>query len=492
MKKLISLLVLVAMVATMAVACGGNDAPAETTAKPGTDPVTEGATEPVTTVDDYAHDLPADLKFDGKELILGTYVDGNISQGWAHFLDVDEPWSGNLVEEAAYARNFEVEQLLGITITCIEDWGWQQGLNIALEVCTQAGVARYDVMFLESIFSYESLIIDELLVDVERMPYMDLTKDYYNKQFNDVYYLRDSLYFFVSDLTFPCQSAVQWLVNDDMLADLGYASNYLFEKVESGDWNLSVVWDMIDGVAVDVNADGVEDRTDKYGIGGDTGSLSPLWPAAGLKGCYYTEDGFEFDYGTDFSFEVYNEILELKTSPDVFGNDWGNDPWLLGNALFTMSGQELRILQSMDFEFSVLPLPRFNDEQDRYYNYGSGGVTMIPANIDDENLVGAAVEALACASGKHLVPAFHDNFIEQGVLRNTESWNNWNRMLKEWAAPEFCSLISPDGRLTWFKPVYESLWANDPGFQTSWDAMKESVAESCWIFYDFYLSELGA
>jgi galactose mutarotase-like enzyme len=111
-----------------------------------------------------------------------------------------------------------------------------------------------------------------------------------------------------------------------------------------------------------------------------------------------------------------------------------------------MSGQELRILQSMDFEFSVLPLPRFNDEQDRYYNYGSGGVTMIPANIDDENLVGAAVEALACASGKHLVPAFHDNFIEQGVLRNTESWNNWNRMLKEWAAPEFCSLISPDGQ----------------------------------------------
>jgi hypothetical protein len=99
---------------------------------------------------------------------------------------------------------------------------------------------------------------------------------------------------------------------------------------------------------------------------------------------------------------------------------------------------------------------------------------------------------MASSSSKHLVPAFHENFIEQGVLRNTESWNNWNRMLKDWAAPEFCSLISPDGRLTWFKPVYNCLWFDDGSFQTNWDAMKESVEETCMIFYEFYLAELGA
>jgi hypothetical protein len=491
MKKLISLLVLVAMVATMAVACGGNDAPAETTAKPGTDPVTDGVTEPVTTVDDYAHDLPADLKFDGKELIIGTYEGGNIGQGWANFFDVDEPEPGNLIEEAAYNRNLEVEQLLGITITCKSDWIWQSGLGVALDATTQSGVCVYDVMFLESIYSYESLIIDELIKDIAQMPYMDLSKPYYNKMYNDTYYLRDNLYFFASDMTFPCQSAVKWMVNDDMLVDLGYEPDFLFEKVESGDWNLPLIWDMIEGVAVDVNGDGVEDVTDKYGIGSDCWQLAPLWPAAGLKGCYYTEEGFEFDYGTDYSYEVFNEILELQRSPDVkFSGD--GDAWFYGNALFTVSGQELRLFYDMEFDFSVLPMPRFNENQDRYYNYCNGGITIIPETIADDELVGATMEAMASSSSKHLVPAFHENFIEQGVLRNTESWNNWNRMLKDWAAPEFCSLISPDGRLTWFKPVYNCLWFDDGSFQTNWDAMKESVEETCMIFYEFYLAELGA
>jgi hypothetical protein len=185
------------------------------------------------------------------------------------------------------------------------------------------------------------------------MPYMDLSKPYYNKMYNDTYYLRDNLYFFASDMTFPCQSAVKWMVNDEMLVDLGYEADFLFEKVESGDWNLPLIWDMIEGVAVDVNGDGVEDVTDKHGIGSDCWQLAPLWPAAGLKGCYYTEDGFEFDYGTDYSYEVFNEILELQRSPDVkFSGD--GDAWFYGNALFTVSGQELRLFYDMEFDFSVL------------------------------------------------------------------------------------------------------------------------------------------
>ncbi len=492
MKKLMSLLLLAVMLLSVFAACGGdeNGTTVATTPSGGTSDVTDAVTDPVTTVGDDSHDLPADLKFTGEELILATYEGGNIGQGWANFLDVDEPEAGNLIEEAAYARNLEVEQLLGITITCNSDWIWQSGLQMALDVCSQSGNSIYDVMFLESIFSYETLIIDELIADIAQMPYMDLDKSYYNKEYNDTYYLRDSLYFFVSDITFPCQSAVKWMVNDDMMIDLGYERDYLFNKVESGDWNLSVVWDMIEGVAVDVNQDGVEDVNDIYGIGANCWQLAPLYPAAGLKGCYYTEDGFEFDYGTDYSYEVFNEILELQRSPDVkFDGD--DDAWFVGNALFTASGQELRLFQSMEFDFSVLPMPRFNDEQERYYNYCSGGVTIVPATIENEDLVGASIEAMAYSSAKHLVPAFHENFIEQGVLRNTESWNNWNRMLGEWAAPEFCSLIAPDGRLTWYKPVYDCLWFDNPGFSESWDAMKDSVAETCWIFYEFYLADLG-
>jgi hypothetical protein len=491
MKRLLSALILVAMVAALAVACNGANEAAETTANSTTDPVTEALTEAVTTVADDQHDLPSGLRFDGETLILATYEGGNVGPNWSGYLDVDEPTPGNLIEEAAYARNEEVENLLGITVTCQSDWMWLNGLTVALDVCTRSGTSIYDVMFLESIFSYESLIIDELIKDVETIPYMDLSKSYYNQKFNETYYLRDNLYLFTSDISFPNQSGVQWLVNDDRLRDLGYAEDFLFQKVEAGEWNLPLVWDMIEGLHVDVNNDGVDDLTDIYGIGGDCWQLAPLYPAAGLKGCYYTEDGFAFDYGTDYSYEVFNEIIELQRSPDVkFSGE--EDAWFVGNALFTVSGKPIRLLQPLEFDLSVLPMPRFNENQDRYYNFVSGGVTIIPATIKDETLVGASVEAMAWSSAKHMVPAFHDSFIEEGVLRNQESWNNWNRMLSDWAAPEFCYLIAPDGRLTWFKPVYECLWFDDPSYPTKWDAMKASVEETCWIFFEFYLADLGA
>jgi hypothetical protein len=323
------------------------------------------------------------------------------------------------------------------------------------------------------------------------MPYMDLTKSYYNQQANDAYYLRDNLYFFVSDITFPCQCAVHWMVNDDMMIDLGYDPNYLFDKVENFDWTVAVIEDMIEGTYVDVNADGEKDLNDIYGVGGMTGAFCNLYPGAGLKGTYYTETGFEFDYGTEFSYTVYNKILELKTGPDVFCIDWIGDPWLTGNALFTSFGSEIQQVRDMDFEFSLVPVPMFNDEQETYYNFACGGVTMIPCNIEDEEFVGATVEAMAAASAKHLVPAFYDNFVEQGVLRNQQSCDNWDRMLNEWAMYEFTYLISPDNRLRYYAPVYELLYVNDPGFANYWDAQKESIEETCWIFFEYYLADIG-
>jgi len=495
MKKLLSILLLATVILSVFAACGGNGNETASTTTPttnGSDATTTPAeTDPVTTGDD-THDLPADLRFDGKEFFIGCERDGNVSQYWANYFDVDEPEPANMVQEAAYSRNLEIEEQLGITITAMTDWSWGEGLNKALDVCSRAGKALYDMMALEPIFSYEALIIDELVMDVTAMPYMDLSKSYYNHRANETYYLRDNLYFFTSDITFPCQGAVHWMVNDDMMIDLGYAPDYLFEKVENYEWTVAVLEDMIEGTYVDVNYDGEKDLNDIYGVGGMTGAFCNLYPGAGLKGTFYTEDGFEFDYGSDFSLTVYNKILELKTGPDVFCIDWVGDPWLTGNALFTSFGSEIQQVRSMEFEFSLVPVPMFNDQQDTYYNFACGGVTIIPCTIEDENFVGAVIEAMASGSAKHLVPAFYDNFVEQGVLRNQESCDNWDRMLNEWALYEFTYLISPDNRLRYYAPVYELLYVNDPDFTSYWEAQEESIAESCWIFYEFYLSDVGA
>jgi hypothetical protein len=247
---------------------------------------------------------------------------------------------------------------------------------------------------------------------------------------------------------------------------------------------------MIDGLWEDLNGDGKGDLGDKFGLQGTPYSLSYLYPAAGLKGTYMTDDGFAFDYGTDYSFEVFDAIMDLKESEDVYCVAYEWDGFRAGRALFTGYASEINQLQTwFDFEFGVLPFPKYRDTQDTYSTPASGGIALIPANIEDENFVGAVIEAMAAGSHKYLVPAFYDTFVENGVLRDDASRENWRRMLTEWGFYDFTRIISPDDRIRGYAPVYFKIEAGERDFASSWDASKETIGQICQEFYDWYLAE---
>ena len=464
----------------------------DTTSSPDTEIVTNEKA-------DDEHDLPSDLKFEGMEFVIGTYAGGNISDDWAFYLDCDEPEAGNLLEEAVYTRNAQIYDILGVEVTCQEDWQWtgvKDGLNVAMSVCAISGKETYHSMFIESYITYDSLIIDELLYDVATLPYVDLSKSYYNQQVNDVYYLRDNLYLLVGDFSVAVQNASHWLVNNDMLIDLGYEPDYLYDKVENYDWTVADVLEIIENTYSDTNSDSLIDMGDTFGIAGPCGVLNPLYVASGLIGTYITDDGFAFDYGTDKSYEVFATIQDIMmNNPNVYVDEgWpalADMPWMNGRSLFTCNSSELFDHKILAFDFGVLPLPMYNDEQDRYYCYGSGGAMVVPGNITDENFVGATIELFTALSAKEFKPAFYDYYMEQGVLRDDASRNNWRRMLSEWHARDFVQMICPDGRLEYLDVVYELLRNNNPDYKGKWDAQRESIEETCWIFYEFYLSDVG-
>ena len=495
MKKFTIALLLLALLTSVFAACGGSSS--------GSTVTTDGATDAVTTTPvteegglSYEHDLPADLRFDGEEFTIATWNGGNYMDhydyGWCNFLDCDEPEAGMLLQEAAYNRNEEIRNTLGVEITSVEDiWNWNgtsEGLMAVIGICSLGGQSTFDLIMYEQ-YGYESLIIDELLMDVAAMPYIDLEKGYYNQMANDVYYLRDNLYVFFSDIAYPCQNAVNILINNDMLVDLQYSATYVYDKVNDGTWTYEVFAGMIDGLWNDLNGDGQGDLGDIFGLQGTPSSLMYLYPAAGLKGTYLTDDGFAFDYGTDYSFEVFDAIMDLKESKDVYCVAYEWDGFKAGRALFTGYASEINQLQTwFDFEFGVLPFPKFRETQETYRSSASGGIALIPANIEDENFVGAVIEAMAAGSHKYLVPAFYDHFVENGVLRDDYSRENWRRMLTEWGFYDFTRIISPDDRIRGYRAVFVKIEAGERDFASSWDSMKGTVEEICREFYEWYLA----
>jgi len=503
MKKFASILLALLLAFSAFVACDNGSStvtPAPGTSSDTTSGDTTSAvdTDAVTTekVDDV-HDLPADLKFEGMEFILGTYTGGNISDDWAFYLDCDEPEAGNLLEEAIFSRNSQIFEILGVEVTCKEDWNWtgaSEGLNVAMSVCSIAGKEMYHGMFLESPITYDSLIIDELVYDIPTLPYVNLSKSYYNQQVNDLFYLRDNLYMVVGDFSVSVQNAAHWLVNNDMLIDLGYEANYLYDKVNNYDWTVADVLSMIENTYSDTNRDGNVDIGDTFGIAGACGSINPLYVSCGLIGTYLTDDGFAFDYGTDKSIEVFNMIMDMTTSnPDVYIDEnypaYSEQPWFNGRCLFHCNASELFDHKDLPFEFGVLPLPMYNDEQERYYCYGSGGAMIVPGNILDPDFVGASIEIFTALSAQSFKPAFYDYYMEQGVLRDDPSRENWSKMLNEWNIRDVVQMACPDSRLKFFDVVYQLLRDRDPGYTEKWDTQKTSIEETCWIFYEFYLKK---
>jgi hypothetical protein len=246
---------------------------------------------------------------------------------------------------------------------------------------------------------------------------------------------------------------------------------------------------MVEGLWVDVNSDSQQDVGDKFGIGGHPYSLCYLYTSSGQRGVYITDTGFENDYGTDRSLEVYNRVIDLWDNPNVYVKEWDTDIFHSGRALFTGWTSEIRALQSLPFEFGILPYPKYEETQDGYETGAGGGHLIVPGNIEDENMVGAVIEAMSSGSSKHFVPAFYDNFIEQGVIRNDYSRENWAKMLDEWGAYAFTGWITPHPNLQGYTVIFNHISTGSRDFKSAWDAQKEVIDVVCQQFFDYYLAD---
>jgi hypothetical protein len=276
-------------------------------------------------------------------------------------------------------------------------------------------------------------------------------------------------------------------VNNEILSDLGYAADFLVNKVENGEWTLELLFDMIDGLWADLNEDGVGDAGDCFGLSGGEDSLCYLYPSSGLKGIYIGKNSFAFDYATDYAYEVMDRILDLADSTDVYlsQTDYGN--FASGKSLFGGNGPALSDLGKITFAFDVLPYPKYRETAESYTNLATGGIAMIPVNVSDKNFVGAMVEAMASGSAQHTVPAFYENAMEEGMLPTAFSVNNWKHMLGDWALYSLTDVIAPDDRIRNYAPAFVYIIEQNRDFRGAWSQMS-TVEAICQEFYDWYLS----
>ena len=409
--------------------CGQSEKETETTPMP-TQTETETAVET-----EPAYTLPTGDYAGHTFTILVT---GNTESGWDKNDFAAEELTGELMNDAIYTRNTTVEELYNVRIANDKQYegdGGTKGEGKGYQSISQqvlAGDAAYDAA---AIAGYDActLVLQQYLAELSALPHVDLSQPWWDQNAVADMRLNGKTYFTTGDISTAindCTIAV--FFNQQLAADNGITD--LYDSVRDGSWTFDKLAGYAKMVASDLNGDGKYDANDRFGTITWDDTVMAAVNATGVKCASVGADG-------KLSLTLYNEAVvgmleqycdlvldksvsynyqrvsyDITTPVSMFQN---------GQALYYMQLMNLASsLRDMEADFGILPFPKYDASQDRYYStVGSWHSVFfcVPAYMEDAERTGAIVEALAYESREIVRPVYYDQILDYKYMRDADS-----------------------------------------------------------------------
>ena len=439
----------------------------------------EAETVPEETEPDWYANVPEGADYEGYTFsaLSYDYSNGN----WSIYLAPAE-MIGEVLNDAAYQRNTEVEELLNIKIEEVLDGNSENSFkNVIL-----AGEGEtYDMLAFWAVGDRASYITSNLVYDWQSLPNTDLTADWYNQTANDAYRFVGKQYFAVSDYTFPVHQHFRILFNKDLMKDLG--QEYPYEAVHNGNWTFDLMMDYINGVYSDLNGNGTNDKEDRYGITLNSAFASMFPINSGEMPVVCTEEGFQFNLYSERIISIVERVQTFRTNQDVYINLDATqnhyDVFTTGNAIFETYGSDPKRLRDIEFDFGYLPYPKFDENQEDYVVWSSGGMMALPITLTNAERTGAIIEALSAASSKYVKDAFVAQYVEGKILRDEDSQIIY-RMMRDKATYDLSYNIDPSGKIGEYK--WYSTFVNDTTTNPAsyWESQQKAINKTYGNLFD--------
>ncbi len=460
MKKrtLISAFLLLALLSSCA-SGGAEENGDEAAASPTSTPSAE--TVPEETEFNWYASLPEGTDFGGYTFSVVRYQDNT----WNMYIAPEE-MTGEVLNDAAYRRNLEAEDLVNIKVEEICDGSYESNFK---QVVKAGESETYDLIGFWSPGERASYITGNFVYDWQDLEGLDLTARWYNQSANEAYHLGSKQYFAVSDLTFPVQQHFRILFNKDLMSSMGL--EFPYEAVFNGEWTFERMMGYVKDAYADLNGNGSADKDDRYGI-----ALNPAYTAGfgfnfGELPMSWDEEGYHFNLLSDRIVRIVDLMQAFPTNPDTFFTTSGNDHYKVfeaGNALFEGYGSDPVLLRNLEFDFGYLPYPKL-DETDDYTIWTVGGMMAVPITLSDPLRTGTIIEVLSAGSDKYVEDAFIEQYVEGKVLRDEESRNVY-RLMREKAIYDLSYNVDPSGTLgeyKYFSKFVTDLSANPASYSQS-------------------------
>ncbi len=427
MKRILSLLLVFVMLLTTLVfslaSCGEEETKKPSGSRPSSTPAGEG--------DIFAERAAIDdglgeYDFGGRKLRI---VSDNPPE---YFVKEEDRNQGKLIVDAKYNRNKTVEDRFNFEIETAYTARYDD-VSAWVSKTVLSGSDEFD-LFCSHSASAGALVLKNVFLNWYDIPNVDFTKPWWSYSCADELTYDGKCILAVSDFNYSAISGAYCILFNKNFAN-SYDLGNLYEVVMNGDWTYEYFHSLVKDVYVDSDGDGDKTQGDFYGYEQDHWFGCPisswLW-AFDNPICEKDADGVPvIAVKTDKINNIVNSIYDLCHNTNGCFYEGNNDKspntlFYAKKAIFTMAtlgtptGESLR---NFEDEYGLLPLPKWDENQDRYYTMASGAhsVLAVPKTMKDTEFVGTCIEALSAESYKQVVPTFYEIALKTRYLRDNES-----------------------------------------------------------------------
>lgn len=424
MKKLISILLLLSMLIGMTSCATNDDENTESAAQVNTDE------EVATIVDRLGH-----LDYGGEEfnvLCWGSGAGQDFGSNY-HCNDLYVEKIGDSISQAIYRRQVYVEELLNVKLTPT----YLINATTAFQTGVQSGDDSYDMAMLvirDGGVDAFDLSLQNLLFNLKDLEYVDLTREYWDKQAVDAFTVNNKCFIGVGDITLADELLAGAMLYNKKMAE-EFQIGDIYTLVHEGGWTIEKLIEMMKNVGADLNNDGLYDANDRFGYLGEERTLDQMWFASGETMTHKNPDGSLYvDVLGDRSIEVIDTVWSLMNENANFGY-WTkieSSASIANYELFTsdrvlFQGTTMRPitqLRSKNVEYGIIPYPKYDDNQEQYYTYQNPGAcisAVVPVTAPNKEMTGAVMEALAYYGKQELYPTIYEVLFKYKVAQDLES-----------------------------------------------------------------------
>jgi ABC-type glycerol-3-phosphate transport system substrate-binding protein len=342
--------------------------------------------------------------------------------------------TGDTINDAVYQRNRTIENKYNINIVNIPENG---DLTAKASKAIKAGDDMFDIMS-HGLQHISSLMTSGGLYDLHTIPYLDLSKPWWDQKAKEQLTIHGKLFATISDYIILDKDAT-WILmfNKQLIKNYGLDDPYLL--VKNGDWTMDKMYEMMSAASADLNGDGKMDENDQWGLVSQYYNALAFYNGAGECISKVNSEGQpEITLYNQRAVDVCEKIEMLQANKNVTLNAdayegkisdvWDGLQLVVFNTdrgLFYYAGMNrVTLLRNMETDFGIIPPPKFNKEQDGYHvaiHSACTGSVAIPGTVENIERTGIILEALTAESKYTLLPAYYDISLKTKFARDDES-----------------------------------------------------------------------